>query len=430
VQDLERLYKKGLIDRYLRIERGAYIYWIPGLHPLEMVQQAARDIVSKRTGKLARVLEIGQKGRILSIFELGRIINAKFYFKNQANPDITGLIEKLNKLGFCLEGQYVFDPSVSQVEHNHLITDYETSLDREANLLAYAKRLFIDRKMAEQMTLYRQPLADSLAQNKFDLFGHGGRINWVRIVVECNLRREAIVPDLEGFSQRIGGTARRSLLREKKIDRSPIARYYIAKDFSSDAIVFARRKEKRIRLLKAQHVLMGSLAEISRLPSSSEQKPSYYGRFKEVRGIAFEAEVEPVYRQNGFKTERRKHFFLDGNEVTYMDTGKSLTDVDLFASRVNEAHEIVLVECKSSAEKISRRKLFEKTKKYWRVADFLLRNETGCQIEIVVIANINETDIDELIDRSVFKISFFTPAQFYNEHPNALKGAPKWMFGL
>jgi hypothetical protein len=431
---LERLYKNGKIERYLRIERGAYIYYIPGLHPEKLLQETALNIVSKSSGTLARVLEIGCTGRILSTFELGRIANIKFFLKKeQINPKINDLVAKLKKLGFYSVKQYILHPSVLESEINGLMSRYEDSIDEEANLLAYVKRLFIAKKLADEMTLYRQPLAQFIAEHKFDLFGHGGRRNRIRIVIECNLRREITYADLEGFSQRIGGTIKRSLVRDKEVERSPIARYFIARSFSDGAISFAKRKEKRIRLLNAKTVLSGSLEEISPQGIISKQKPSYYGRFKEVKGIAFEAEIEPVYRQKGFKTERRKHFFLDGNQVTDVDTGKPITDVDLFAERKNGNNEIVLIECKSSAENLTRKMLFGKTKKYWHIADFLERKESPCQIEIVVIANVNEADKEEVIEKSsshAFKMIFITPVQFYNEHPKALKGAPKWMFGL
>lgn len=209
---LERLYKSGKVDRYLRIERGAWIYCIPSLHSTESIQETARDIVRKSGGTLARVFNTGEIGRILSIFELGRISNIRFFTKeNQTNPKMTALISKLERLGFRRVEQYLIHPSVPRSETNNLIDKYNTSIVQEADLLVYARRLFIAAKLSERMTLYRQPSAQSLAQHKFDLFGHGGRRNRIRVIVECNIRREITSADLEGFSQRIGGTIARSL---------------------------------------------------------------------------------------------------------------------------------------------------------------------------------------------------------------------------
>lgn len=428
---LERLYKRGKIGRFLRIERGAYVYYVPGFHSMQSLQETTRDIVSKRGGTLGRLLKISQTGRIVSVFEIGRIANTKFFpERGQTASRINDLTTKLEKLGFRLLGHFFLSPSVTRSEANGLITQYENAIDEEASLLAYARRLFISKRRAEEMTLYRQPSDRSLAEHKFDLFGHGGRINQIRIVAECNLRREITLSDLESYSQRIGGTAKRSQLRIKKADRSPIARYYIARSFSEKAIAFASRGEQRIRLLDAGAILNGSIEEINPRTFVRRQKPHYYGRFKEAKGIAFEAEIEQAYMHFGFKTKRRKTFYLLGGQITEKDTGKPLTDVDLFAERKNGPRDVLLIECKSSAENLAHRKLFEKTKAYWHIADYLHQSDPACKIRIDVIANVDEFDKKELVAKSRFRMSFLTPAQFYNQYPKALKGAPKWMFGL
>ena len=424
---LERLFKEGKIGRYLRIKNGAYIYYIPSLHSLELLIKASQSIVLESSGTLARVVQIMHTGHILSVFELGRISNIKFYKGGKVNPKIADLVDKMVKLGIECNGTNLLLPSLPPSETNSLVAHYQSSLDKEAYLLSFARKVFLSKKLAEGMTLYRQPSADSFANHKFDLFGHGGRRNRIRVVVECNLRREVTPSDLEGFCQRIGGTIKRSMIRKKSTDRSPVARYYIGGRFSEKAKSFAKQKNKGIRLLYADTVLRGNLEEISPYTAAS-MKPPYYGRFKEVRGLAFEAEIEPVYQRRGFKTKRRKKYFLLGNEVSDVDTGKTLTDVDLFAERGNGIQEILLIECKSSAENLTRKKLFEKTKKYQQIANYIQKNDPACRIRIVVIANVSRIDEEELLAKSKFEMEFISPTQFYNDNPKALKGSPKWMF--
>jgi len=344
------------------------------------------------------------------------------------NPKIDELINKLEKLGIEHIGTNLLLPSLKPSEIIALQARYVASINQEAYLLSYARRLFLSTGKAEEMTLYRQPSADSLANNKFDLFGHCGRRNRIRLVVECNLRREVTPADLESFCQRIGGTIKRSKMRKKLTDRSPIARYYIGSEFSEKAKVFAKQKNKGVRLLNAGSIPRGIIDEISPYTIASTSRPSYYGRFKELKGLAFEAEIEPVYQFRGFKTKRRKKYYLLGNEVSEVDTGKSLTDVDLFAERGNGIREIILIECKASAETLTRRKLFQKNRKYQLIATYLQKKDPACKIKIEIIANVNRIDQEELFCKSKYEIEFISPSQFYMNNPTALKGSSKWIF--
>jgi hypothetical protein len=356
---------------------------------------------------LSRILQIILACKILSVFELGRIANIKYYdINNKESPKIGDLLNKLAKLGINRIGTNLLLPSLQLAEVNSLETNYKTALDQEAYLLSYARRVFFSKGLAEEMTLYRQPSADSLAINKFDLFGHAGRRNRIRIIVECNLRREVTPPDLEGFCQRVGGTIKRSKLRKKLTDRSPIARYYIGRSFSESAKAFAKQKNKGIRLVNADLIPRWVINEISPY-EVSKTKPPYYGRFKELRGLAFEAEIEPAYQSMGFKTRRRQKYYLLGNEVSEIDTGKSLTDVDLIAERGNGKREIVLVECKCSAETISRKKLFQKVKKYELIAAYIQKKDPSSDIKIEIIANVSKIDQDELLRKCKYRLSFF-----------------------
>jgi hypothetical protein len=428
---LERLVKNGKICRYLRIQRGAFIYFIPSLHSEDLIQETARNIILECGGTLARVLQAAHAGQVLSVFELGRLTNTRFFSdKKQRSASVSDLISRLEKLGLCLREPYLLYPLVPKSEIDRLIAHYETYISEEAYVLAHTRTLFITKKKAQEMTLYREPSKESLAEHKFDLFGHGGRVNRIRVVVECNLRRIVTPAELESFSQRIGGTIRRSRIRTKSVDRSPIARYYIARHFSDVARVFARRPDKGIRLLDADGILNGSLEEIQPYEVTLRRKPPIYGRYNETKGIAFEAMIEPVYRAQHFKTTRRKPFFLRGSEVIDVDTGNLFTDVDLFAEHQNGNYEILLVECKSGRDNLTRKELFRKMRKYERIADFLQKEDLTRQIKIEVIANVNQIDQEELVHKARFETKCISPAQFHRSHPVTLKGAPKWIFGL
>lgn len=426
---LERLFKNGKIGRYLRLERGAYLYYLPNLHSEELLQKTARNLVTKHSRLLARVLAAVTTGKVLCVFELGRITNIKFFtYDEKINPRLDDIISKIKKLGIRIEDSFLISPSVPESEIRKLIARYEATISEEAHLLAFTRRLFITTKRAQEMTLYREPRITSIAQHKFDMFGHGGRRNQIKIVVECNLRRKVTTADLEGFSQRIGGTVKKSMTQRRY--SAPIARYFIANNFSSEARAFAARRDKGIRLLHVEPILNGVLEETQPYEMVSKKRPIYYGRFKEVKGIAFEAEIEPAYKQKGFSTTRRKLFFLDGNKVTDEETGRSLTDIDLFAEHKNDYNEILLIECKSGIEKLTRTELFKKTKKYFRVASFLERGDANNKVKIVVIANVDETDREELRTKSKFDMEFITPRQFYRKNREPLKGATRWLFGL
>jgi len=427
---LERLFKRGKIGRYLRLEKGAYLYYLPRLHSVEILEQVARKDVMKYSRLLGRILTIVTIGKVLSIFELSRLANTNFF---KYEKEFAELINKIMKLGLRIEDSFLVSPSLKKSRISTLLAHYKASVYEEAYLLALARRLFITKKKAKEMTLYRQPNVASLAKHKFDMFGHGGRKNQIKIIVECNLRRRVTKADLEGFSQRIGGTIKRAL--KNKRYSAPIARYYIANDFSDEAMVFAARRDKGIRLLYASQILSGILGEIQPYLVAPKRKPLYYGRFKEAKGIAFEAEIEPAFSQKGFKTTRRRRFFLDGMKISDKDTGKSFTDIDLLVERTDKKNqhkrEILLIECKSGNENLTRKELFRKTKRYFRVAGFLKRlNNENDEVKIVVIANVDQQDKEEISGKSEFPMVFLAPSDFYHENRKLLKGAPRWLFGL
>jgi len=54
--------------------------------------------------------------------------------------------------------------------------------------------------------------------------------------------------------------------------------------------------------LDAGLVLQGILREVQSYEATLKIKPLDFGRAKQVKGIAFEAEVEPAYKAKGFET--------------------------------------------------------------------------------------------------------------------------------
>ena len=102
----------------------------------------------------------------------------------------------------------------------------------------------------------------------------------------------------------------------------------------------------------------------------------------------------------------------------------------MFAELRNNTREILLIECKCAEEMLTCKKLVEKTKKYWKIADFVRSGDNTTKIKIIIIANVKKSDIEELITKSKVEMEHYTPTQFYNENHEALKGVSKWMFGL
>jgi len=428
---IERLFKAGKIGRYLRIERGAYIYYLPGIHSEDFLQRTSRDIALRSSGLLSRILGVVSDSKIISALELGRLANTRFQTADgQISQRVIDLVAKAKKLGLRLKDNWLISPLVPKNKVKELVGSYEAAIDEEAHLLAFARRLFIEKKRAQEMTLYRQPGIESIASNKFDMFGHGGRKNPIRIIVECNLRRGATHADLEGFSQRVAGTMSKGSKQRRY--SAPIARYYIAPVFSVEAKTFAASKRKGIRLLDAESLMNGRLEEVQSYEVSSKRKPIYYGRFKEVKGAAFEAEIERVYKE--FKTKRRKTFYVEKGRITDTlgedsRTARKLTDVDVFGERKTNGHEILLVECKSGIEKLPSKIFFAKTRKYLRIAHFLEARDSTSKVRIVVIANVDEDDKKEFESKHKM-MDFYTPEEFYKENRKMLEGAPKWLFGI
>jgi len=92
-----------------------------------------------------------------------------------------------------------------------------------------------------------------------------------------------------------------------------------------------------------------------------------------------------------------------------------------------------LIECKSGVEKVRRQDLFKKVRKYFRVAAYLRNTGERKAVKIVVIANVDDLDKAELINKAEafgLDIQFVTPRQFYDENKESLKGTSRWLFGI
>jgi len=424
---LERLVKNGKIARYLRLEKQGYIYYLPEKHSEELLQKTARGILQKYRRLLGRVFEILIKSKVLSIFELGRLANVSFYTKTGTiNRRIASIINDLEKLGAHSHINFLVLPELPvDSKSTELIANYEASLYEEAALLHFTKQLFLSKRRAEEMTVYRTPKPSSLV-GKFDLIGHGGWKRRIKILLECNLRRDVTLADLVGYHQRVGGTYRKSYKKQTS-SPMPIAYYYLGNQFSDEAIAFAF--DKRIRLLSLEGVLSRNLMELQPVEGFRKRKPKLPGRFAEIKGIALEAIVGEVYRKEGFKTELRKVFSLrDGQLTQGKDVwAKRLTDVDVFATRNGE---VCLIECKGSKERLTRKELFGKLKKYSRIAEFIKKEKEDNSVLTVIIARLDEVDIKEARRKFGIPLVFITPSEFYEQKRESLEGMPKWLFGF
>ena len=442
---LERLYEKGKVHRYLRLEHGAYLYYIPELHSESLLQKCARKCVPLHSKRLGRILNALSVGKVLSIFELGRLVNIKFFSDHRIiNPIIKDIIERVKKLGIRVENKFLVSPFLPEESIHKNIDRYKATFHDEAYFLSFTKDLFMAKQKAEVMTLFRRPDLSSLVNFKFDMFGEGGWKKPVKVIIECNLRRKTTTADLIGFDQRVGGTMKKSLGSRSPY---PIARYYIAEQFDSnedrdkDALSFAINHG--IRCLHATDILSRKIREINPYEKFPAKKFPW-GKFNELRGKGFEGEVEPGYKYEGFNTRRNKLFYLDGYQVTDKITRemrkravKVLTDIDVYAHRISEIdpdiNEILLIECKSSRLKLQRKALFSKMKRYFGVAKFLEKKSENNKVKIIVIANIDELDKEEIMFKAQaqkIRIDFITPKKFYYEKRRFLKGATKWLFGI
>ena len=430
---LERLFKKGIVGRYLRLERGAYLYYLPEFHTVKLLQKNARELLSRHSRLIGRVLSVLEITKVLSIFELGRLANVSFYTRDKrVNPRVLRIVNGLEKLGIRLKNTYLVAQNImkdSEIEKN--IADYEAALEKEAYLLSMTRRLFIDKKRAQELTIFRRPQVHSIAENKFDLYGHGGWKKPIKIIVECNLRREVMTADLVGYDQRVGGTIKRFLTKTQF--SIPIARYYVAKSFSEEAKDYARKKG--IRRYNVASIINGELVEedkyerrIGQDVKRIQQQVEYAGRYKQMKGLTLENEVAHVYREEGYKpVRRRKVFFLDRERLIEKNTGQPFTDIDVFAKRKKE---ILLIECKSSVEVLSWTNLVTKIEKYSRVGHFLEGKLGTGLVKILVIAKLEERHREDLRSLSRFPIYFIAPQEFYEKKQEFLKGVPRYVFGL
>lgn len=430
---LERLFKKGIVGRYLRLERGAYIYYLPEFHSVELLQKSARELLPRYSRLIGRILAVLEITGVLSIFEIGRLANISFFTRDKKmNPRILRMVQSLKKSGAQLQNTYLITRNITKSsEISRKIADYEATLDNEAYLLSSTRRLFINKKKAQGLTIFRRSQVRSIAEHKFDMYGHGGWKKPINIIVECNLRREVTTADLIGYDQRVGGTIKRSLIRTQF--SIPTARYYIANSFSKEAKEYA--KKKGIRRYNSATIINGDLVEedkyerrVGKEIKKVQEQVEHAGRYKQLKGLALENEVAHVCREEGYKYAKRgKTFFLDGDHLTEKNTGQPFTDIDVFARKESE---ILLIECKSSVEMLSWTKLTKKIDCYSRIARFLEEKLEIGLISIMVIADLEKRHREDLRKLSSFPVDFITLQEFYEKKQEFLKGVPGYVFGL
>lgn len=421
---IQRLYDKGSICRFLRFKAGGYLYYLPDSHPMELVIKTTKKNLNLGRPKLGRIVELIDKFKVISVFELCRLVNLEAIGDDKKlNPDLTKFLEDLKHLEYNLTTTFfVTSPSLRANSAQNLIRMAEKKFEEEANLLYVAKDYFLEHHLADNLQLYRAPTHFSLV-NKFDAFGGKRWGKKTQVILECNTRRPVQTADIIGYQQRVFST----IYKGKKHSPPPTFCHLLGYEFTENAMQLAF--SKGIRPIKVQydwkriplfHILKG-------IPQKKRRKRlRIMGRLAESKGRAFESAVEKVFRHRGFRTETRKYFYLEDGKITEKKTSHRLTDIDVFG--VNEKNKIaILIECKSAKKQISRRKLLHIVKNFGEIG-YYLRDRKKLNVSGIVISNFNELDIVDAKRRSEFAIAFFSPYEFYSKYKKELRNEPKWLF--
>ena len=428
---IQRSHSSGEIKRFIRLKAGGYLYYLPGIHPTELVINTCKMCLHSYRPRLERIVRLVDTFKLVSVFELCRLVNLRAWVRTGdydieklltnnkiMNPKLVNILKELELLGIIQKKEFLASFSLDTKYINSLIKRARKEFEDEAHLLYLAQNYFIDNYRAREITLYRTPSHQSLS-NKFDAIGYGGFRKKSTVILELYSRRPILVEDLIGYRERIWSTMAR-----RKFPK-PVFCCIFGVSFSEQALRFALEKEMQV--FRVDEDL--NFHSVESIPVSKEKvkkEKKLHGRLADAQGHAFESAVERVFKRQGFRTETRKNFYLKGNKIA--ETGKRrLTDIDVFAT--NDKNEVILIECKSARKQISRGELLRVVRNHGKISDYLSEKfGSSLLVSSILIGHCNKLDIVDAKRRSKISITFVTPNEFYLEYKDVLKGEPKWLF--
>ena len=419
---IQRLHDSGDIQRFMRLKAGGYLYYIPKVHPKDLVIKIAKMYLDTHRPELGRIIRLIDRFKVLSVYEICRLANLDAIGKNkEISPELRKILQELELLEYDLQPEFfITSSSLKPGSVDKLIKKAEEKFEEEANLLYVARNYFLEHRLANKLQLYRIPSHVSLV-NKFDAFGHGGWRKRSQIILECHARRIVLPEDMIGYRRRVFST----IYKGKKYRPVPTFCYMLAYQFSKEALDFAF--SKGIRPITVEYGNGNFLFHVlETVPKNKTKRSSLRGRLADAQGRAFEAAVEKTFKRKGMKTSRRKYFYLDDGRISETDTGRPLTDIDIFAQD-EEKGEALLVECKSAKKQISRNQLLRIVKNFGKIAHYL-KIEKNFSASAIIIGYFNELDMIDAKRRSGTPITFFTPRKFRQNYRKELEGEPRWLF--
>jgi len=424
---LQRMFENGDIQRFIRLNSGGYLYYIPREHSKVLVTAVAKAHLKSSRPELWRIVKLIDDFKILSKYEISRLANLnpiKIVKKSKrryriTSPELEKLLQDLKLLNYKVTNDFVTSTSLENTLIETIIEKAERKFEEEANLLYIAKEFFIENRLADELNLYRVPFHISLI-NKFDAFGHKILRKKSNIIVECHIRRIVRIEDLIGFHRRVFST----IFKGRRISPVPTYCYVLAYQFSEEALEYAFKKG--IRAIIVEYRTNKHVFKILEGPEDkSSKRSSFRGRLADAQGRAFESAVEKAFIQRNFITTRRKLFYMNNGVVSEIERGKILTDVDVFVTDENRTHAF-LVECKSSKTQIPRSELLRIVKNFGMIAKYLKQSEKI--VSSIIIGNFNELDKVDAKKRSEMSLTFYTPTDFYKKYKTELEGEPRWLF--
>lgn len=414
---IERSNKEGKIKRFMRLKSGGYIYYIEKIHSIECVRNAARQYIPCYRPRLSRLITVIDKARLISVYELCRLTNLKYFEKGALNNKLLKILQDLNLFGIITKENYLISPSVDYSKVDDLIRQARIKFQNEANLLYAIRNKFLKNRLAKEFTLNRSPNEQSLLV-KFDATGNCGFRKKAEMVLEVYSRRAVLIEDLIGYQERIWSSIMRKALSK------PVFCFVLATSFEESALNFALEKKMRPIIIDPNF----NLKPILKPTKNATKTVGWHGRLADAQGLAFESVVERVFRAEGFDTEIRKRIYLSGNELTETKTKRCFTDVDVFAAKGDT--EMLLVECKSAKRQIPRKPLLQKVRALKRISEYFLTiSHNKLQISVIFIGKCNTVDkIEAQRVMASIPVSFLTPSEFHDQHKEQLKGEPDWLF--
>ena len=397
------------------------MYYLEDVHSTDLILESAKEHIKLYRANMWRVFNIIIENKLISIYELCRLLNLNFFTNKTINDKLVKIIQELKIMGIDLSHErdlkigFLVSKYIDNKSAITAIRQLNNKYEEEANILYFAIDKLKERSLAHEITLYRNPLPESLL-NKFDAIGYGGWRKKTTIILDCITRRPVNIQDIIGFRERIHSTISKGNFPK------PIFCYFIGSSFSEKVMDFALKSGLRLLRLD-ENLKLHSIESIYIIKEKYEKK---YGRLAEAQGIAFEVAVEKVYKQLGYDTERRKKFYIKNNNIT--ESGKKVfTDIDIYAQK-NET-EIILIECKSSRKQLSRNNLFKILSKHEKISDYLYLNRNKLlKMKIIIIGKINKLDKLEAKRNTHISLIFFTPNEFYNKYKRQIKDEPRWLF--